>query len=305
MKLRDLKVMLESDSLRDDFLIFVCAEDTFIANMYIDAICEKKQLKKTVTDSIFVQDSALSLVLGFENDIRVIYTDVFDEYAQDYSRFTNTVVVCNKIDKKLTKLVADYVIDIPKLVEWQIVSYIEQQLSECCKIHENTAPELLGLTGSDIYRVQNEIDKLLLFEANEQPEILCDLLTSPDAANNNINAFDLETAILNNDKSLLTKFFRNRAMNNIALLSLTGMLLSKIKKTLLITYGNITAAEAAELGVSEKQYYYLRRNPVAMSQTQLAEKLEVLSGIDLMLKSGLLDISSEAQVDYLIMRVVS
>lgn len=305
MKLRDLKALVESDAIRDDFLIFVCAEDTFIANMYIDAICEKQRLKKTVVDSIFAQDSALSMVLGFENDIRVVYTDVFEEYDQDYSRFNNTIVVCSKVDKKLTKLVAEYVVNIPKLADWQIATYIEQQLNECCKIHEGTVSELLGLTGSNIYRVQNEIDKLQLFEANEQPAVLCDLIMAPDAANNSINAFDLEAAVLHGDKALLVKFFRNRSMNNIALLSLTGMLLSKIKKTLLITYGNISAAEAAELGVSEKQYYYLKRNPVSMSQQQLAEKLKVLSNIDLMLKSGLLDISSDSQVDYLIMKVVN
>lgn len=304
MKLQDLKILIESDAIRDDFLIFVCAEDTFIANMYIDAICEKQQLKKTVADSIFVQDSALSLVLGFENDLRVVYADVFTEYDQDYSRFTNTIVVCNAVDKKLTKLVADYVVNIPKLADWQIASYIEQQLKDCCKIHEGTVSELLGLTGSNIYRVQNEIDKLQLFNTSEQPTILCELLLSPDAANNRITAFELEAAILNRDKSLLIKFFKNRTLNSITLLSLTGILLSKLKKTLLITYGNITATEAAELGVSEKQYYYLRRNPIAISQQQLAEKLKVLSNIDLVLKSGLLDISSEAQIDYLIMKVM-
>ena len=77
---------------------------------------------------------------------------------------------------------------------------------------------------------------------------------------------------------------------------LVGALLPKIKNLLMVKYAGKTAAE---IGISDGQYYYLTKDAYVPLE-RLQKLLSVVSNIDLQLKSGLLDIGKEAQIDYLI-----
>lgn len=298
MNLQELKQCIQNREIPDDFIIFACAENNFIANTYIEAICEIKQLEKTLTDSIFEQDSALSLVMGFENNLRVIYTETFDEAATDYSRFTNTIVVCEKVDKKLAKVVADYVIDIPALEAWQVKSYMQKLRPN---ITTQETEELYAATKGNIYRIVNELDKINLFDSEEQSTVHFYLTHTPESPLYEVSNFALADALVKSDLQLLRQFLQYSSATKAELLGIVGLALNKVKLSLLVEFSNMSAED---LGITPKQYSNGKRYPLGLPLPVLQHKLDILSSIDLKLKSGLLDMSNQRQLEYLILRMV-
>ena len=178
MTLMDLKKSIEAQNIPDDFMIFLCSENSFIADQYVDAICEINNLVKTRINTLQDQASALSLVLGSTDELKVMKVDTFEEALIDYSELKNTIVICNKIDKKVKPLVEDYIIEIAKLADWQTKSYIKHI---CPVLNDDELDWLYQATNGDIYKMINEVDKIKLFPVQEQRSVLDAIRFSPDS----------------------------------------------------------------------------------------------------------------------------
>ena len=59
---------------------------------------------------------------------------------------------------------------------------------------------------------------------------------------------------------------------------------------------------ADEIGISNGVYYYTVKDPY-LALERLQTLLDVVSNIDLQLKSGLLDLNKNTQIDYLISKI--
>ena len=298
MDLMELKKCIEAQVVPNDFIIFLCSENSFIADQYIEAICEINNLTRTNINSLQTQTSALSLVLGQNDELNVLKVDVFDELLIDYSALTNTVVICNSIDKKIKSFVTEYIIEIPKLVDWQVKSYINLI---CPILEESEVDWLYQATNGDVYKIINEIDKIKLFPKAEQKQVLNELRYGQSSDLYAINLFDLADAILRNNKPFIYDFLKHDNVN-IDLMSIVGILLQKVKNLILVRPES--GKTMTELGL--KQYYYNRLSAETKNFPidRLMYLLNFLSSIDLKLKSGLLDMSKTAQIDYLIANTI-
>lgn len=300
MTLRELKLSIQSKDVPDTFFVFVCPpNDYFLATSYINAICESKQLEKVIAESIHNQESALSLVMGFENDFRVVFTDTFDEACTDYSKFINTAVVCSKVDKKLEKAVAEYVITVPAAVDWQIKALIKQKAPS---LTDQNIEELYLASGGNLYMLDNMLAKINLFPATEQSTIAFEIAHEPGSHLYDTPTYALVEGIIKNDKEAVKKYVLTGQTSKDEFLGVVNLVLNKVKSTLWVEYSNKTAAE---LGMSDKQYYFLKNHRSGQSMVALQQKLKVLTALDLQLKSGLLDVSNQRQIDYLIAKLVS
>jgi len=298
MTLIELKKCIESQVIPNDFIIFVCSDNSFIADQYIEAICEINNLTKTNINSLQEQTSALSLVMERTDELNVLKVDIFEEVLIDYSNLINTVVVCNKIDKKIKSLVEDYVIQIPKLADWQIKSYINQQ---CPTLDQDEVDWLYQAANGDIYKIINELDKLLLFPVNERKNVLSELRFNPGSDLYSLSIFDLAEGIIRNNKPLILEFLRHKNLN-FDLMSIVGAMLSTVKNIILLTQNS--GKTASDLGLSNGRAWHLKQDWKNFPAARLQMLLQFLSGIDLKLKSGLLDMSKEAQIDYLIANTI-
>ena len=161
MKLTELKSRLESKSIDSRFMVFVCDGDYFLANQYLDEICRVRN--KTACPISSVHDSEDS-AFALQEDSGMLYvlkTDVFSEVAADYSMFEDVVVVCDKIDQKLSDALGDSVVVFPKLQEWQIKDYMAVL---CPGLEASQIDWLYEATAGDIYQIKNELDKVALFD---------------------------------------------------------------------------------------------------------------------------------------------
>src|SRR5574344_1605478 len=113
MTLEELKNSILDNTLSDEFIILKCEDNFFIADQYVDMICKNKCMSKEIVDSIFSNtDTSLSLIFNYDNVLSVVKVDEFNEDDDNYSRFTNTIVICKSIDKKITDKVKEFVVEI-------------------------------------------------------------------------------------------------------------------------------------------------------------------------------------------------
>lgn len=301
MTLADLKQAIQEQNTPKQFYIFVCPENFFVADQYVEAICEERRVEKAIVNSIYDQESALSLVLDRDEYLNIIKVDVFNEVAEDYSIFENTIVVCNKIDKKIESLVSDYVVKFPALVDWQIKDYIKQVCPELDLIEIDW---LYSTTKNKdgIYRVKNELDKICLFKGPVRKQILAELKFDKDSDLYTVDIFKLSSALILGDTYTVLDYLKHRKTFPIELYSILGLTLADVKKAILVTQNS--GKTAADLGMSTGQFNIIKSVYSKVHPERLKYLLNKLSSIDLKIKSGLLDISNQTQVDYLITQML-
>ena len=296
MDLPTFKANILKGQAPTQLVVLLCAENFFIADQYINTLCMKTGKEKNIINSIFEQNSAMSLVLDYADTINVLKTETFDELAEDYSVFENTIIVCNKIDKKIEPILADYIIKIPVLKDWQVFDYIKQV---CPELDDLEVKWLYNAAGKNIYKIESELDKILLFPPKERKKVLACLRFSQDSDLYNLSIFELCDAIIYNRKDILVEYLRHRTVTNFELMSLVGVLLPKIRNLVFVKCAGKTAKD---IGISDGQYYYLTKDPY-LPLERLQNLLQTVSNIDLQVKSGLLDISIDAQLDYVISKL--
>ena len=108
MTLVELKNYITSGIVPRDFLIIIDKDNKFLARQYITAIGDLATGGLNKISSIYEPfQSSITLLTAPEDCINVLTVDTFDERAEDYSQFENTIVICEQIDKTISKVVED------------------------------------------------------------------------------------------------------------------------------------------------------------------------------------------------------
>jgi hypothetical protein len=299
MTLVELKQQITDKQCDGTFMIFVCPKLPIIAEQYIDAIAEVRQLDKLFVDSIFdTQTSAFSLVMDFDTNLKVCRTETFSEIAEDYMQFNDTIVLCEAVDKKLQKLVADYVVTFPtKLETWQAAAYMQ---SICPGLSTPACEWLYEACKGDLYKVINELDKIKVFPQNEQALMLELLKLEPGTDLFYIGPFDFSNALVSNNKDFFKRFYPRRDVCKVDIYQVTNSALGSARDILYSLHTtNGTLKE-----VSPSKLSHIQRSFSSMPKARVQELITELSSIDLKIKSGLLDMPLDMQLDYLVTRLV-
>ena len=138
MTLMDLKNSVTNKIVPSDFMIFVSKDNSFLANQYAKALGELSIGGANKINSIYEpQQSSLMLLTSSAEALNILTVEVFDERAEDYSQFENTIVICEQVDKSIAKNVENYVVKFPKLEEWQLCDYAK---TLCPSIDDEAIP---------------------------------------------------------------------------------------------------------------------------------------------------------------------
>lgn len=300
MTLEELKNSILDNTLSDDFLILRCEDNFFIANQYVDLICKNKCLSKENVDSIFSNtDSSLSLIFNYDNILSVVKVDEFYEEDSDYSRFKNTIVICKSIDKKISEKVKEFVVDIPKLVDWQLEDYVR---AYCGGLDDKEVSFLVNSCNKNIYKLENEANRLSIFSKNEQKEILNELKFSQDTGYVTFSPFDLCSAITSKDLMKVGTCLYYRKFCDFDSVHLVSILLNQFKLMLYLGFNSGITAE--QLKISSGRAYYIKQDARRFTQEQIKNVISKLTYFDQQLKSGLMDTSKDRQADYLITNII-
>lgn len=300
MKIKDLKQYITHKNKLDQFMIFVCKDNYFLAEQYVDAICSNFSLQKRYVETIQeTKNNALSLVFDFSQILNVIIVDEFAENLENYSEYFNCIVICKKIDKKISNDVEKFCIEFPELLDWQVKDYIK---TNCKGLDQYDIDWLYSATEGNIYRITNEINKIKLFQINNQQEVLAALkYNSPDLYTQTL--FNISDAVFKKDILTLIDYFLHKNSCDFDAFGLVYALLKTFKKMLFVLCNSGLTAE--QIGITQKQYSGIKYYNQGLSKEYLEKSILFLSSIDERIKTGKLDIPKESLIDYIICNVIS
>ena len=299
MTLMELKNFITSGIVPSEFLILVDKENKFLSKQYVAAIGDLATGGINKISSIYEPfQSSLSLLTAPEGCINVLTVDTFDERAEDYSQFENTIVICEQIDKTISKAVEEYTIKLPKFEEWQICDYAK---TLCPFIEESDLTWLVPAADGSIERVINELDKVKLFSKNEQKQIFSDIRFDPQTDLYKVDLFTVVNALVEGDLAVLYEFLKHKNYDALEPIVLSNRALTSLKNIILVTQNPQLTAE--ECGVSPAQYRALKYKYRSLNVDAARQKIKFLTNIDLALKSSQLELDKRDMLNYLVSRL--
>ena len=296
MTLVELKDFINNKIVPTSFMIFIDKDNKFLTRQYVEALGKLTTGGINRIQSIYEPlHSSLSLLTNTEDTINLLVTDKFEERAENYFQFENTIVICEEVDKSLLTLVEDFIITMPKFETWQLCDYVKT----FCPVLEDTEIEQFVLaTNSNIERITNEITKVSIFPKEEQKEILASILFDPQTDLYNVDLFKIVNAITDGDLPVLFDFLRHKNYEALEPVMIANRVLSSLKNILIVTQNLSLSAE--ECGVSVAQYNTLKRKYKSLNIDTVRHKIKFLNQFDIDLKTSKLDMSKQDMLNYLI-----
>lgn len=296
MTLIELKNYITNKIAPTDFMIFVNKDSSFLASQYLQAIGSLFDNGIRKVSSIYEpQQSSLSLLAMPEGTLNVVTVETFDERAEDYSQFENTIVVCEQVDKSIAKSLEDYIIKFPKLEEWQILDYAK---TLCPEVDETDLLWLIQASDNDIERVLNELEKVTLFSKEDQKAVFASIRFDPQTDLFKIDLFAIVNALVEGDLVVLFDFIRCNGYNTLEPVMLANRALTSLKNIILISQNPGITAE--DCGVSGGQFRFLKYKYTSLNVEAVRNKIKFLTNFDLDLKTSRLDLSKRDMLNYLI-----
>ena len=264
-----------------------------IAKQYYHKIAEFKNLNiKLINDFSEIGSE------GFiEDDNLYIYkTDKLDNFTQH----NNLIIICNKTNYKDK-------IKIPKLEPWQFVDYLQYKLPGMNKSDLEWLITQYEVTDSRVKeikyeRLENDLDKIAIFEPALQDSIFNELYTSGEYNTiSNLTIFDLTEALIKRDSKLALEVIKVfdyiDSQPHVWLLSI---LLNNFRNIIGVQIGN---NKAEELGISDKQLWVVKKYNCGYYDTkQLYNIYKILTNAEWLYKFG--GISMDLLSDYLICQIL-
>lgn len=301
MKIEQLKEQIENKTIGNDLLVLVNEKDNFVANQYIHAIASIKNLPIKMAenvDELFMSDNVF--FEETDNSLNVLQIDTFDCEREDLPLLINTIIVCKSVQDKTKQIIGEYICEIPTLTAQNIKEYI---MSRCDGLSTEAVNWLYDITNGNIYRIQQEIDRLNLFNKDEQlfcldkfiEDGLYDDLT-------NFNIFNLTNAIMKRDVQSVHDILAEIQNMDVDPFGLLTILYNSFKNLIKVQLTSNPTAES--LGISPKQFSAIKYNNVGrFSAEGLNTIIEFLTNIDFRIKNG--DLPTDILIEYIITTILS
>lgn len=306
MTIQQLKQNIESNTISSNVLIFkVPSFPNFLVNQYIEAIAQSKNQTIEYIESLnplFQENDSIFFEETIDNNQNLRVYKV-DEYIPDSLKIldlTNLIIVTTKI-KETDYMISlnPYIVDIPKLENWQIQDYV---YSVCEGVPESELEWLVKLCNFDIYRLSVECSKLSIFKPEERRYLFDQLKYDGFISDlTSFGIFNFTTAILNKDYNALFKMYNEIDRIDINEFGLTKILIQNFRNLISVQLNSNPTPE--NTGLSSKQLWAIKRIPRLFSPDQLITILQFLLDIDRQVKTGELPV--EIMRDYILIKILS
>ena len=300
MTLQELKQALETNTFKPTTMILV-SEDKFIPLQYVEEI--KKQYDvlyiDTLQDLVPSEEDIFGDSTTISSDIIVFNTNLVDFSDEILFNKDNVIVITNKIDKASKKFYGNLVIEIPKLIDWQVKDMV---YSFGKGIDPRQLDWLIYTCNSDVHRLYQDMTKLVLFNESERKHIFEEMIE--DGAFDDLSAntvFNFTNAILKKDYQSLKLIYEeidNIDVNDFGLLTI---LYNNFLNVINIQLGVNPTADS--LGMSYGQFNAIKHSCGYYSGNQLVNIMKLLSDMDKKIKSG--EFPTNIMRDYMILSILS
>lgn len=305
MTLEELKKLILDKTLTNKPIIFKTNGNNFLANHYIQEISKVRQLELEYIEDLSILtrstwDIFFDSTSKTESSLGVIYSEVYLWGSDSLNNLTDVILVISKFsDKSVEKDLSEYIVTLPKLERWQMKDYAYSLLPG---LKSEDLDTLLNLCGDDIYRLQQEMDKFLLFRESERKYLFEDFVI--DGALSDLSTYDifkLSNALTSYDLETVKNIYRELDRIDVTDFALLVLMLKNFRNIIMVQLNPNPTPE--NTGLEGKQLYAIKRIPKVYSQLQLTKIYTTLCELDLKVKNG--DFPTSLMVDYIIMKILS
>lgn len=301
MQIDEVKYIIENKKYSGQLFIFQYSDTKFITQQYIEKLVLDFNFELSYSDEI--DDKIITGVSLFgsvnDNVLRVYDINEFD-YDINLSNEKNLIILCKKINEGLKKIYADNIIIVPKLEDWQIKDFV---YSIGNGIPESDLDKLIDLCDNNIYRLVQELDKMLIFPGSLKQNLFKEFYK--DGVFNDLSdstIFDFCSSILKKDISKLTYIYSQLDRMDVNPLGFVSILYQNVKDVIKIQLGVKPTPEST--GIAKNKFYAIKYNNLNKFNTkQLIQIFELLTDIDKQVKLGQLDVDNI--IDYVIVSIFS
>ncbi len=300
MTVIELKKLIEEKKLNSDPLIFRYEDVPFLCYQYV------REISKATSRTIryleeFVPDESNDIFgiseVGDES-LRVYRCDILDFDLSELDNEKNIIIITGKIEKEVERGNQNIVI-FPKLEGWQIKDYV---YSVAEGIPENELDWLIDVCNSDIYRLENELDKIRVFEVNERKYLFSDMKFQGNFRDlSTFNVFDITNAITRKDIESLKNALKDIESFDAEPLGVVTLLYSGFRKLIQVWLSKNPTPD--NTGLKSNVIYAIKNSPRVYSKDQLVKIFLLLTSVDKMLKTG--DIDTKWLISWIVCKILA
>lgn len=302
MDIKELKLSIMNKTVQNSFMIFKYVDNDFLPLQYLHEIrnilkCDIQfidRIQDTLSTSSFFFEDTLSDVLN------VFICDVFDVAITQLKDKTDLIVITKKVSDECSSLFKDYIIEFPKLEEWQLKDYA---YSLAPGVSEKELDSLIKICNKNIYRLDKELKKIKIFTESEQKYTFKKFVEDgifDDLSDHNI--FDFCSAILKKDIPSLTRLYAEISKIDVEPLGLVKLLYDNLRTIISIQLDPNATAES--VGIASNRFWAIKKNNCGYyTKDQLLMMFYMITDIDRKLKSG--EITTDIMIDYIVCHMLS
>lgn len=291
-KLESLKKLLEDrQHINFTLMIFVYTDTDFIATQYIDRMQEIEGYKFEYTDSL--QTNSL-----FDSDdtIKIFRCDTLDSVpVSDYNKY---IIITKQVDSNVRAQLDKDIFDIPRLEEWQIKDYVYSSLPD---VKPEKLNELIYSCKNNIYRIDNEIQKLQIFKDFNVSSLYEDFLQ--DGIFNDISkysVFDFTNSIIKKDKDKLLAIYKEKESIDIEPMGVVTILLNSFRDIITLQFDPRLTPESC--GMARNRFWAIKYNCGIYTNKELIKIFDFLLGIDKRVKMG--ELPTSILIDLILIKIL-
>lgn len=306
MTIQELKKSIESQNISDDLIIFKNLDTTnLIVNQYIQEIARIRSMNIEYIESLdplLHYSTSLFYEGNNENDLnlRVLRIGQYKSSPQVITHLKNVIIVLNSFEDDLNeKQCIPFTTVIPKLEDWQIKDWV-YSLSE--GVPTNALDWLISICGSNVDRVRQTVEKLILFSPNERKYVFEALIQDGEFEDlTSFNIFNYTSAITSKNIDTLLNIYKEIEAVDINEFGLLKVLQQNFKNLLLVQLNLNPSPE--NTGIDAKRLWAIKKQPKVYSPEQLVSIFEFLCDVDRQVKEG--DLPPEILRDYILTKILS
>jgi DNA polymerase III delta subunit len=303
MTIKDLFNQIQFNEVKDSLIVFKNSENQFLANQYIESIANSRGMKITYIDTLdgLISD-AFSLfddeVDKKDDELLVYYTD--DLSNSSIIDVTNLIIVTNKISsKEVQSTLSNYIVEVPKLLDWQIQDYAHSMGEG---VDKQDIELLLSLYSKNILRLDQELSKLQHFSPNERKYLFKEMIKDGSFSDTTTyTVFNFTNALVARDIETLSKLLLEMERIDTSPFGILTLLLNNFRNLILVK-ANLNPT-TDNTGLDSKKLYAIKKTSTPFTVEQITIIFEMLCNIDYKIKSG--ELPTELMVDYIMLKILT
>lgn len=251
MNLKELKSSIENRTYKEHFLILKWEDVSFIPFQYINEI--SKEFEGIVYANA-IDDCKKDIgIFEIEDNNLYVYNTLELSGEIEPADLKTTIITCKTLgnDFNIEKL-GKFIVEVPKLETWQILSYMK---FKCPKVREEKLIWLQEVANNDIYRIDNELSKISLFD--DQDSMFDSILSDNGFGDlSSFNIYNLSNNVSKNNVNEVRKILLEIDNIDVEPYGLVTNLLREFKNTIKVQM--FPNATYDKLHMTEKQYKAVR-----------------------------------------------